>query len=60
MEDFRHVNRYIGVILAARRARAFNEGVGLTPEMEGKKITMLALDDYYQGRISMNEEQPEA
>ena len=51
MEDFRTVNRYIGVLLAAKRARELNEGVGLTPEMEGKKIAMLALDDYYKGNL---------
>lgn len=58
MEDFRTVNRYIGVLLAAKRARELNEGVGLTPEMEGKKIAMLALDDYYKGNLEQVEGQP--
>jgi DNA-directed RNA polymerase omega subunit len=51
MEDFRKVNRYMGVIMAARRARELNEGVNFTPEMEGHKITTLVLDEYYEGKL---------
>jgi len=51
MEDFRKVNRYMGVIMAARRARELNDGVNFTPEMEGQKITTLVLDEYYEGKL---------
>ena len=35
-------NKYQRVMLAARRARELAEGIGLTPEMEGIKITTVS------------------
>jgi DNA-directed RNA polymerase subunit K/omega len=41
----------MGVIMAARRARELNEGIGLTPEMEGQKVTTVVLNEYYEGKL---------
>jgi DNA-directed RNA polymerase subunit K/omega len=57
MEDFRRVNRYLGVIMSARRARELNDGVNFTPEMEGQKITTLVLDEYYDGKLELSAEE---
>jgi len=56
MEDFRRVNRYIGVILAAKRARELNEGINFTPEMEGQKVTTVVLNEYYDGKLKIQDD----
>ena len=44
-------NKYQRVMLAARRARELAEGVGLTPEMEGIKITTVAMGELDKGML---------
>jgi DNA-directed RNA polymerase omega subunit len=44
-------NKYQRVMLAARRARELAEGIGLTPEMEGTKITTVAMNELEQGLL---------
>ena len=44
-------NKYQRVMLAARRARELAEGIGLTPEMEGTKITTVAMQELEQGLL---------
>jgi DNA-directed RNA polymerase subunit K/omega len=44
-------NKYQRVMLAARRARELAEGIGLTPEMEGTKITTTAMLELEQGLL---------
>ena len=44
-------NKYQRVMLAARRARELAEGVGLTPEMEGIKITTVAMGELEKGML---------
>ena len=44
-------NKYQRVMLAARRARELTEGVGLTPEMEGRKITTVAMEELDKGML---------
>jgi DNA-directed RNA polymerase omega subunit len=51
-------NKYQRVMLAARRARELAEGIGLTPEMEGKKITTVALQELEAGLLK-RDDQPE-
>ena len=44
-------NKYQRVMLAARRARELAEGIGLTPEMEGTKITTVAMGELDKGLL---------
>ncbi len=44
-------NKYQRVMLAARRARELAEGIGLTPEMEGIKITTVAMGELEKGML---------
>lgn len=44
-------NKYQRVMLAARRARELAEGIGLTPEMEGTKITTVAMAELDKGLL---------
>jgi DNA-directed RNA polymerase subunit K/omega len=44
-------NKYQRVMLAARRARDLAEGIGLTPEMEGVKITTVAMGELNSGQL---------
>lgn len=44
-------NKYQRVMLAARRARELAEGIGLTPEMEGIKITTVAMGELEKGLL---------
>jgi DNA-directed RNA polymerase omega subunit len=44
-------NKYQRVMLAARRARELAEGINLQPEMEGAKITTVAMGELDKGML---------
>ncbi len=49
-------NKYQRVMLASKRARELAEGVGLQPEMEGKKITTIAMNELEQGILKRDDQ----
>jgi len=49
-------NKYQRVMLAAKRARELAEGVGLQPEMEGKKITTIAMLELEAGVLKRDDQ----
>jgi|HubBroStandDraft_4_1064222.scaffolds.fasta_scaffold3828818_1 DNA-directed RNA polymerase omega subunit len=49
-------NKYQRVMLAARRARELAEGVGLQPEMEGRKITTIAMEELERGILKREDQ----
>jgi DNA-directed RNA polymerase subunit K/omega len=53
------MNKYEKVILTSMRARELSEGINLTPEMEGKKITAIAMDELEDGSLAFDEEDDE-
>lgn len=55
----RIMNKYEKVILTAMRARELAEGINVTPEMEGKKITTIAMDELKEGSLSFDEDKVE-
>lgn len=44
-------NKYQRVMLAAKRARELAEGINLQPDMEGKKITTVAMAELERGEL---------
>lgn len=50
------MNKYEKVILTAIRARELSEGINMTPEMEGRKITTIATEELDAGSLSFDEE----
>lgn len=52
-------NKYEQVILAAMRARELSDGIGVRPEMEGKKITTIAMQELQDGMLSFGDEHTE-
>jgi DNA-directed RNA polymerase subunit K/omega len=50
------MNKYEKVILTSMRARELAEGINVTPEMEGRKITAIAMDELADGSLSFEEE----
>jgi DNA-directed RNA polymerase subunit K/omega len=53
------MNKYEKVILTSMRARELSEGINMTPEMEGKKITAIAMDELEDGSLAFDEEDDE-
>jgi len=51
-------NKYQRVMLAARRARELAEGVNLQPEMEGRKITTIAMEELERGVLKREDQLP--
>jgi DNA-directed RNA polymerase omega subunit len=49
-------NKFQSVILAARRARELNQGINVTQEMEGRKITSIAIEELEHGKLKMEDE----
>ena len=50
------MNKYEKVILTSMRARELAEGINMTPEMEGRKITAIAMDELADGSLAFDEE----
>lgn len=53
------MNKYEKVILTSMRARELSEGINVTPEMEGRKITAIAMDELADGSLAFEEEDDE-
>jgi DNA-directed RNA polymerase omega subunit len=49
-------NKYQRVMLAAKRARELAEGINLQPEMEGKKITTVAMNELDRGELKRDDQ----
>jgi DNA-directed RNA polymerase subunit K/omega len=49
-------NKYQRVMLAAKRARELAEGINLQPEMEGKKITTVAMAELERGELKRDDQ----
>jgi DNA-directed RNA polymerase subunit K/omega len=49
-------NKYQRVMLAAKRARELAEGINLMPEMEGKKITTVAMAELDRGELKRDDQ----
>ena len=49
-------NKYQRVMLAAKRARELAEGINLQPEMEGRKITTVAMDELERGVLKRDDQ----
>ena len=49
-------NKYQRVMLAAKRARELAEGINLLPEMEGKKITTVAMAELERGELKRDDQ----
>ena len=54
--DDRIYNKYERVILAAMRARELAEGIDVSSDMEGKKITSIAMKELESGKLQFSEE----
>jgi len=52
-------NKYQRVMLAAKRARELAEGINLQPEMEGRKITTIAMAELDKGLLKRDDQQAE-
>jgi len=50
-------NKYQRVMLAAKRARELAEGINLQPEMEGRKITTIAMEELERGVLKRDDQQ---
>jgi DNA-directed RNA polymerase subunit K/omega len=50
------MNKFEKVILTSMRARELAEGINMTPEMEGRKITAIAMDELADGSLAFDEE----
>lgn len=59
LQDKSGNNKYQRVMLASKRARELAEGINLTPEMEGRKITTVAMDELERGVLKRDDQQPE-
>ena len=53
------MNKFEKVILTSMRARELAEGINMTPEMEGRKITAIAMDELADGSLAFEEEDDE-
>lgn len=53
------MNKFEQVILTSMRARELAEGINVTPEMEGRKITSIAMDELADGSLKFEEEADE-
>lgn len=53
------MNKYEKVILTSMRARELAEGINVTPEMEGKKITAIAMGELEDGSLAFEDEEDE-
>ncbi len=53
-------NKYQRVMLAAKRARELAEGINLQPEMEGRKITTIAMNELDKGLLKRDDQKGEA
>ena len=49
-------NKYERVILAAMRARELAEGIDVNSDMEGKKITTIAMKELENGKLQFGDE----
>ena len=49
-------NKYQRVMLAAKRARELAEGINLQPEMEGRKITTIAMEELEKGILKRDDQ----
>ncbi len=56
LQDKSGNNKYQRVMLAAKRARELAEGINLMPEMEGKKITTLAMAELERGELKRDDQ----
>ncbi len=56
LQDKSGNNKYQRVMLAARRARELAEGINLQPEMEGRKITSVAMDELERGILKRDDQ----
>ena len=52
-------NKYQRVMLAAKRARELADGIGLQPEMEGRKITTIAMNELDKGMLKRDDQKGE-
>lgn len=52
----KEMNKFEQVILTSMRARELAEGINVTPEMEGRKITTIAMDELADGSLRFEEE----
>ena len=52
-------NKYQRVMLAAKRARELAEGINLTPDMEGRKITTIAMNELDKGLLKRDDQKAE-
>jgi len=52
-------NKYQRVMLAAKRARELAEGINLQPEMEGRKITTIAMNELDKGMLKRDDQKGE-
>lgn len=52
-------NKYQRVMLASKRARELTEGINLTPEMEGRKITTIAMGELDKGLLKRDDQKAE-
>lgn len=49
-------NKYQRVMLAAKRARELAEGINLLPDMEGRKITTVAMAELERGELKRDDQ----
>jgi len=60
LQDKSGNNKYQRVMLAAKRARELAEGINLLPEMEGRKITTIAMNELDKGILKRDDQKGEA
>ena len=60
LQDKSGNNKYQRVMLAAKRARELAEGINLQPEMEGRKITTIAMTELDKGLLKRDDQKGEA
>ena len=60
LQDKSGNNKYQRVMLAAKRARELAEGINLQPEMEGRKITTIAMNELDKGLLKRDDKKGEA
>ena len=59
LQDKSGNNKYQRVMLAAKRARELAEGINLSPEMEGRKITTIAMNELDKGLLKRDDQKGE-
>ncbi|MES2201139.1 MAG: DNA-directed RNA polymerase subunit omega [candidate division FCPU426 bacterium] len=55
----KEMNKFEKVILTSMRARELAEGINVTAEMEGRKITSIAMDELGDGSLTFAKEEEE-